>query len=381
MISDGEKLYIARKIGFGMSLRYKLSVITPFLLIIIITAILVFSLVFISSMSSSIERMIVLLGSGSLSSDVYVSPELLPPSSSVDGVKYGEGIFYSENGESIGYIKGVDESYFSPERLDGLNGDIDSLDGNWVVLSENLAKSLSVSKGDKMTLLIYEEGKNRTRPYLVRVEGIFSSGYAQLDRYMAFSSKTLIPGEESYEILLAKDVDVESVQNDLKANDIYCRNYKENNVLLYSNVQQSIWILYVIVALIAFLSAFFSLDVSQVFLSRDREDIAMLKLLGMKGRNIRRVYVTLIMILLVFSIFIGLSTGLILSIFSPNIVEFVSARDPELLEYYITSFSLDIPVLEIFIMIILMVLCAYISLEITLFKREREELLSLVNNE
>lgn len=379
--NSGEKLYLARKLGSGMGWRYKVSVITPFFLIIIITSVLVFSLVFINSMSSAIERMIVLLGPGSLSSQSSIPSEFLPEGSSVDSVRYGEGIFYSEHGESIGYIKGVDPSYFNQERIDGLNLEQECFDGNWVMLSSNLASRLGVSIGDRMTLLVYEEGKNRTRPFLVSVCGIFSSGYAQLDKYMAFSSKNIISGNDSYEILLPKDFDVEEIQMNLMGNGIITSNYKDNNELLYSNVQQSIWILYVIIALIAFLSAFFSLDVSQVFLSRDRADIAMLKLLGMKAKRIKSIYLVMIMVVLLVSIIIGVVLGLLLALLSPNLIEFIASHEPEMLEYYITSFSIRIPYIKIFIMIILMLGCAYVSLYVTLSKRDREEILLLVNNE
>ena len=381
MSRDSEKLYLRRKLGQGMGAEYVLSTFTPLILVFLITTILVFALVFIFSMSSAIDRMIALLGSGSLSSDVYVDPSLLPDNSSVDEVMHSEGIFYSANGESIVYIRGVGEDYFNQERVKGLRLEVGEYKKNWVVLSSNLAKSLDCKIGDKMTMLLYEEEKGRTRPYLVNVIGIFDSGYAQIDRYMAFVSKDVLSNENSeYEILLQSDANVEDVKAKLLDEGIYTTTYKENNALLYSNVEQSIWILYVIIVLVAFLSAFFSIEVSQVYLSRDRRDIATLLLLGMERKRVRAIYVKMTLVAISIATFIGVIVGLLLGLLSPRIISLISRFEPEMLEYYITSFSISIPYVQIAIMIALMILIAYLSLLVTLKHREKKELLSEVYN-
>ena len=364
-----------------MGAGYVLSTFTPLILVFLITTILVFALVFIFSMSSAIDRMIALLGSGSLSSDVYVDPSLLPDNSSVDEVMHSEGIFYSANGESIVYIRGVGEDYFNQERVKGLRLEIGEYKKNWVVLSSNLAKSLDCKIGDKMTMLLYEEEKGRTRPYLVTIIGIFDSGYAQIDRYMAFVSKDVLSNERSeYEILLQSDANVEDVKAKLLDEGIYTTTYKENNALLYSNVEQSIWILYVIIVLVAFLSAFFSIEVSQVYLSRDRRDIATLLLLGMESKRVRAIYVKMTLVAISIATFFGVVVGLLLGLLSPRIISLISRFEPEMLEYYITSFTISIPYVQIAIMIALMILIAYLSLLVTLKHREKKELLSEVYN-
>ena len=66
MKSDGERLYIGRKRGRGMGVKWTLSSLLPALLIFLITAVLVFAMVFISSMTTAIDRMIIMLGSSSI---------------------------------------------------------------------------------------------------------------------------------------------------------------------------------------------------------------------------------------------------------------------------------------------------------------------------
>ena len=167
-----------------MDRKYVLSTLTPLVLVLLVTSILVFSLVFISSISSAIDRMIVLLGSSSLVSESRIDKSFLPSGSHIDEVRRGEGILYSENSESLVYMKGVDEDYFNEERRIGLNLSIGSFEGNWILLSKNLASALGVAQGEKMTLLLYQDDIGRTRPFLVTVSGVFDSGYAQLDRYL-----------------------------------------------------------------------------------------------------------------------------------------------------------------------------------------------------
>ena len=78
MRNDAELIYLKRKIGIGNSLRYKLSSFTPLLIIMLITAVLVFSITFIFSMSDAIENAIIYLGACAVYSSEYVDPAVYP---------------------------------------------------------------------------------------------------------------------------------------------------------------------------------------------------------------------------------------------------------------------------------------------------------------
>lgn len=364
-----------------MDLRYVLSSATPLLIVFLISSILVFASVFISSISSAIDRIIVLLGSSSLTTTSAIPYEVLPDGAYVDEVRRGEGILYSANGESLVYLKGVDEGYFNIERKEGLRLETAVFEDNWIVISSNLAKVLDVGIGNRMTLLLYEEEKGRTRPFLLTVVGIFDSGYAQLDRYLAFLDISMVQDRKmEYEILLPVDSDIDKVQADLIEQGYNANSYKSNYAALYSNVQQSIMILYVILASIAVLSGFFSIDVALVYLSRDRADIATMKLLGLGRKSILRVYMKMTLLSIMSADLLGILLGIALGYLSPRIVEALSHLDSAMMEYYITSFAVRIPYKEIGIMIILMLFFAFISLIISLRHYDKEELLLLVNN-
>ncbi|MBQ2259450.1 MAG: hypothetical protein II339_04205, partial [Spirochaetales bacterium] len=136
MSKHAENVYLKRKLGEKMGFKYLLSSITPLILVFLIVGVLSFSLTFIISFSDAIDRMIVILGSGSISTYEEVPLSMLPEGSSVDYVKTGEGILYSENGESLAYLKGFDEGYFDSERGSAMNLVEDaSLNGNTLYVS------------------------------------------------------------------------------------------------------------------------------------------------------------------------------------------------------------------------------------------------------
>ena len=382
MSKSAERVYLKRKLGEKMGLKYILSSFTPLLLVFLIVAILAFSITFIISFSDAIDRMIVLLGSGSLSSSEEIQLDLLPQGSFIDYTKRGEGILYGENGENLAYLKGFDSGYFDGER--GLKLKLeadDSLSGNTLYISSSLSRNMDLAIGDKLTLLLYEEEQNRTRPVLMTVKGIFDSGYAQLDKYMAYVDNSLLDGSGAYEILLPLSVDVDAVQKALLENGYYTETYKELYSALYSNVQSSIQILYIILASVALLSAFFSSDIAKVYLDRDRKDIAALLMLGMDEKRVQKLYAKLTSVSVLMSSILGTIMGIALSFITPDIISLIAKRNPTLFEYYITGFEVRIPALAIASMIALMLVVSYLSQRISLKNIIRGNLASLVENE
>ena len=342
MKSDGERLYIGRKRGRGMGVKWTLSSLLPALLIFLITAVLVFAMVFISSMTTAIDRMIIMLGSSSI-----VTGEEVDVSSwsgaSINKTREGEGVVFTEEGKSIIRLKGVNESYLQGEREEALkivrSGEEVK---NAIIVSTTLARKLNLELGSSMTMMLYEKEKNRTRPILMTVTGIFDSGYAQL----GISYKT----------------------------------YREKYSALYLNVRQSVSILYLILAFVALLAAFFSTDIVSVYLSRDRQDIAALRLLGMEEKRIRRIYLSLSLFAVAVSALGGTVLGLLLGLLSPSLIRIVASSNPGLVEYYISSFSVTVPTMELLLMVLAMVVLSAITLFISLSTSGSKELMAIVSD-
>ena len=380
MKSDGERLYIGRKRGRGMGVKWTLSSLLPALLIFLITAVLVFAMVFISSMTTAIDRMIIMLGSSSI-----VTGEEVDVSSwsgaSINKTREGEGVVFTEEGKSIIRLKGVNENYLQGEREEALkivrSGEEVK---NAIIVSTTLARKLNLELGSSMTMMLYEKEKNRTRPILMTVTGIFDSGYAQLDRYLAYVDFSLLDGEEEWEILLDQKDDLEKRCQELDGLGISYKTYREKYSALYLNVRQSVSILYLILAFVALLAAFFSTDIVSVYLSRDRQDIAALRLLGMEEKRIRRIYLSLSLFAVAVSALGGTVLGLLLGLLSPSLIRIVASSNPGLVEYYISSFSVTVPTMELLLMVLAMVVLSAITLFISLSTSGRKELMAIVSD-
>ena len=380
MKSDGEMLYIGRKRGRGMGVKWTLSSLLPALLIFLITAVLVFAMVFISSMTTAIDRMIIMLGSSSI-----VTGEEVDVSSwsgaSINKTREGEGVVFTEEGKSIIRLKGVNESYLQGEREEALkivrSGEEVK---NAIIVSTTLARKLNLELGSSMTMMLYEKDKNRTRPILMTVTGIFDSGYAQLDRYLAYVDFSLLDGEEEWEILLDQKDDLEKRCQELDGLGISYKTYREKYSALYLNVRQSVSILYLILAFVALLAAFFSTDIVSVYLSRDRQDIAALRLLGMEEKRIRRIYLSLSLFAVAVSALGGTVLGLLLGLLSPSLIRIVASSNPGLVEYYISSFSVTVPTMELLLMVLAMVVLSALTLFISLSTSGRKELMAIVSD-
>lgn len=380
MKSDGERLYIGRKRGRGMGVKWTLSSLLPALLIFLITAVLVFAMVFISSMTTAIDRMIIMLGSSSI-----VTGEEVDVSSwsgaSINKTREGEGVVFTEEGKSIIRLKGVNESYLQGEREEALkivrSGEEVK---NAIIVSTTLARKLNLELGSSMTMMLYEKEKNRTRPILMTVTGIFDSGYAQLDRYLAYVDFSLLDGEEEWEILLDQKDDLGKRCQELDDLGISYKTYREKYSALYLNVRQSVSILYLILAFVALLAAFFSTDIVSVYLSRDRQDIAALRLLGMEEKRIRRIYLSLSLFAVAVSALGGTVLGLLLGLLSPSLIRIVASSNPGLVEYYISSFSVTVPTMELLLMVLAMVVLSAITLFISLSTSGRKELMAIVSD-
>ena len=380
MKSDGERLYIGRKRGRGMGVKWTMSSLLPALLIFLITAVLVFAMVFISSMTTAIDRMIIMLGSSSI-----VTGEEVDVSSwsgaSINKTREGEGVVFTEEGKSIIRLKGVNESYLQGEREEALkivrSGEEVK---NAIIVSTTLARKLNLELGSSMTMMLYEKEKNRTRPILMTVTGIFDSGYAQLDRYLAYVDFSLLDGEEEWEILLDQKDDLEKRCQELDGLGISYKTYREKYSALYLNVRQSVSILYLILAFVALLAAFFSTDIVSVYLSRDRQDIAALRLLGMEEKRIRRIYLSLSLFAVAVSALGGTVLGLLLGLLSPSLIRIVASSNPGLVEYYISSFSVTVPTMELLLMVLAMVVLSAITLFISLSTSGRKELMAIVSD-
>ena len=369
-MSDASRLYISRKLGKGMKHGYKWRAFLPLFLLFIVTALLSFSMTFISSLSAEINRMIEVMGSGTIYAlsdpSVYV-----PEEGEVAAVREGSALAYSENGESALFIKGVDPSYFSGMRSRELSFETFEGDAmNPVVISSSLSSELGLRPGNRFTLLLWDAEKSRTRPFLCTVKAVFDSVYPQLDSHLAYVPYDLLSSRVGYEALLPQGDGGDALLLRLLENGIPASSYKMMYSSLYGNVVSSIGILYIILASVALLAAFFSSDAVQVYMERDRKDIKELWILGLQRLSIKGIYFRMTLTAVAFSAVAGILAGVIIALLSPSVLSIVSKYEPELLEYYVRSFDVTVPWLSLAFMAVLEIIVSALSIAFSLRKRK-----------
>ena len=132
------------------------------------------------------------------------------------------------------------------------------------------------------------------------------------------------------------------------------------------NIRASLSVMHLVLAAVAILAAYFSSDIAEAYTSRDRKDIRELMMLGMSSRDIRGIYFLITLAAVAAAAIAGAAAGLILSSFSPMLLSAVSSSGSSLLDYYVTSFTLRIPLGAIALMILMMLSVSSLSILMTL---------------
>ena len=360
-MNEGAAYYARRKIGEKKGFAYFLSSLSPLFILLLITAALSFSLSFIISMSEGIDKLLAVMGSGSVRTLSYPDSKLIPDGAEVSETKTGTALLYAENGENAVMVKGIGEDYLEGIRKSVLDIEYGDEGINPVIVSTSLASSLSLNPGDRLSMLLWEKEEGRARPLLVTVHGVFRSVYPQLDKHLVYAPIDLVDGPSSFEILLPEGQDAEVLVSALWKSGIPAESYRTMYSSLYQNVRQSIGILSFLIILVAALAAFFSSDAAHFYISRDRNDIQGMRLLGIGRREIIGVYMLITVSYVAVAAVLGMVLGIIISSLSPSLISFISSVSPALLDYYITSFEVVIPVRELVLMLLAMIAVSSIS--------------------
>lgn len=360
-MNEGAAYYARRKIGEKKGFAYFLSSLSPLFILLLITAALSFSLSFIISMSEGIDKLLAVMGSGSVRTLSCPDSSLLPKGAEISETITGTALLYAENGENAVMVKGIGEDYLEGIRKSVLDIEYGDEGINPVIVSSSLTSSLSLNPGDRLSMLLWEKEEGRARPLLVTVHGVFRSVYPQLDKHLVYAPIDLVDGPSSFEILLPEGQDAEVLVSALWKSGIPAESYRTMYSSLYQNVRQSIGILSFLIILVAALAAFFSSDAAHFYISRDRNDIQGMRLLGIGRREIIGVYMLITVSYVAVAAVLGMVLGIIISSLSPSLISFISSVSPALLDYYITSFEVVIPVRELVLMLLAMIAVSSIS--------------------
>lgn len=365
-MNEALRLYVERKIGKGQKISWCLKSYLSCLLVLLVSAALAFTLVFVSSMTKAIDSTLQSLGSGSIA--VYDTLPDVEIEGSVKKTERAGGLLYSKDKSQIVYIKGTEEDYFTPDISSFIK--LESVENNTglkgIRISRIMASRLGAHLGDKLTVMLYDTALGRVRPVLVFLEGTYSSGYNEFDSNLAYTSIDVTDGQIVYEI---RCEDVDKTLSKLLLEGADAVSYKSLYRSIYNNLATSKDLLLVITILVAFLAGFFSISVSYEYIERDRRDIGGLLMLGFEKRSIIASYRYITLISVGISALVGEVVGILLSFLVSPILSNLDITRYPVLQNYVLSFEIVIPFKTLSLLFIALILSSYLSLRFALTRR------------
>lgn len=365
-MNEALRLYVERKIGKGQKISWCLKSYLSCLLVLLVSAALAFTLVFVSSMTKAIDSTLQSLGSGSIA--VYDTLPDVEIEGSVKKTERAGGLLYSKDKSQIVYIKGTEEDYFTPDISSFIK--LESVENNTglkgIRISRIMASRLGAHLGDKLTVMLYDTALGRVRPVLVFLEGTYSSGYNEFDSNLAYTSIDVTDGQIVYEI---RSEDVDKTLSKLLLEGADAVSYKSLYRSIYNNLATSKDLLLVITILVAFLAGFFSISVSYEYIERDRRDIGGLLMLGFEKRSIIASYRYITLISVGISALVGEVVGILLSFLVSPILSSLDITRYPVLQNYVLSFEIVIPFKTLSLLFVALILSSYLSLRFALTRR------------
>lgn len=369
------KITVFRKLKSGSRL------LGCFILIALVTAPLIFALVFSESMMNGISEKYICLSDGHIQTreDISLIPEQMLYSA--DSVIYGNVLIYSSTETSPLMVKGVTDSYFNEKRSNQIHfvskaEDESNLSG--IIISRSTAEKLNVEVGDKVAMMIVPENSDRVlRPVLARVTGIFYTGYDSLDKNLSFvdyeyAIKLFTNETPIYELIVNSPYseDLNSVLSYLPSL-VETSIWSSKNTAVYENFVSSRQMIMIILLLVVAVAAFYTASVANQIVEDDMKNIAIYKLLGANNTQIKNSLFVSVYTVTIAGILVGLLIGLLLSLNMGPILTYLSDKGLEGLSFYLLDFDVTVPFLRISLLLMALLVISFITVRITLRRTGR----------
>lgn len=346
---------------------------------------LVIALIFSESMISGITDKYIYLSDGHIQNDSFVdNKEIIKY---CDKTVKGSAILYSDTQTSQVVIKGVTSSYFNDQRLNNLSF-IENSDSSSklkkITISQSVSKKLNVKTGDKIALMIVpDNSKFSVRPALVEVSSIFTTGYDNLDKNLAYmdldDALSLFDNSCIYEIILNEDYakDIYKAVNQLDLKDYSL--WSDYNYSVYENFVSSRQMILIILILIIIIASFYTAMLTNQIINEDMKEIAQVKLLGAKNKDVMLSAFLSVYFVIAIGLVLGIVIGIIISYLLGPLLSFLSHKAITGLSYYLLDFSITIPYTRIILISVVLLLLSFISIRLCLRKTKKIGILQLFN--
>ncbi len=218
------------------------------------------------------------------------------------------------------------EDFYKIPRLNENFFEIDNVSENWVFIGTELARSFDVKVGD--TLQISIPGSSMTilgpvlNSHLLQIKGIFNTGIYDYDKYFIYSNESYfkdISNDPIFEIYEGKNkIDT------IDLNNMIYDTWGDQNQSLSQALATEKNVMFIILFFIILISSFTIISNQIFFIKEKYKDIVLLKSLGISQLQICVLFFFNSFLVSIFSIILGTSLGLLLSINIDSIENFLS---------------------------------------------------------
>ena len=219
----------------------------------------------------------------------------------------------------------IEDFYKIPSLNENLF-EIDNVSENWVFIGTELARSFDVKVGD--TLQISIPGSSMTilgtvlNSHLLQIKGIFNTGIYDYDKYFIYSNESYfkdISNDPIFEIYEGKNkIDT------IDLNNMIYDTWGDQNQSLSQALATEKNVMFIILFFIILISSFTIISNQIFFIKEKYKDIVLLKSLGISQLQICVLFFFNSFLVSIFSIILGTSLGLLLSINIDSIENFLS---------------------------------------------------------
>lgn len=285
----------------------------------------------------------------------------------------GYALMYSATETASLQLKGVSEINSDYLKLETIK-DEQKKNLNGVCISATTAEQLGVGLGDKVAMMIVPDTEHGVlRPIMLQVTSIYSTGYNQIDKNLAFIDYSYaIKLFESAESRITEIILKTEYQNELNkvkqsiATDGFISDWQQNNIGIYNNYIVSMQSILMVLIIIVVVAAFFTASVANQIVEDDSREIALAKLLGSTDSNVRKSAFLSIFAVTLSGMAIGLCLGILIGMNLSPVLVFLSEKNILTLDYYLVDFKATIPWSNIGLIMLIMAAVSAISVMISL---------------
>ena len=218
------------------------------------------------------------------------------------------------------------EDFYKIPRLNENLFEIENIKESWVFIGTELARSLDVKVGDSLQISIPGSSMTILGPvlnsHLLQIKGIFNTGVYDYDKYFIYSNENYFKDISDYPVFEVYEGNTKIDLNDLS--QMIYDSWSDQNQSLAQALATEKNVMFIILFFIILISSFTIISNQIFFIKEKYKDIVLLKSLGISQLQICSLFFINSFLVSVFSIILGTSLGLTLSINIDSIENFLS---------------------------------------------------------